>query len=291
MMSEETVVKKDIPKEAENLDVKTNKKNKKKWHIEDPDVKITFKRILAYFIIYSFLGFIVETIFGMLTKGVIESRRSCFYGPFCCIYGLGAAIMIPGLQKFKHSNWTLFIAGAIEGSAVEYVVSLIGELIFQIKWWDYSNMPFNINGRICILFTVFWGVLALGLMRLINPYIERMIDSIPKKIFNFLTIFLTVFLLFDLLFTSFGLKVFYTRLIKENNLQMKDQRNLMVTDEIMESDIVQYLSKTAFSDEKVLKTFPNIKYEDKEGNIIWVKDILTNIRPYYYRLSPKFRLK
>ena len=227
----------------------------------------------------------------MLTKGVIESRRSCFYGPFCCIYGLGAAIMIPGLQKFKHSNWTLFIAGAIEGSAVEYVVSLIGELIFQIKWWDYSNMPFNINGRICILFTVFWGVLALGLMRLINPYIERMIDSIPKKIFNFLTIFLTVFLLFDLLFTSFGLKVFYTRLIKENNLQMKDQRNLMVTDEIMESDIVQYLSKTAFSDEKVLKTFPNIKYEDKEGNIIWVKDILTNIRPYYYRLSPKFRLK
>ena len=290
-MSEETVVKKDIPKEAENLDVKTNKKNKKKWHIEDPDVKITFKRILAYFIIYSFLGFIVETIFGMLTKGVIESRRSCFYGPFCCIYGLGAAIMIPGLQKFKHSNWTLFIAGAIEGSAVEYVVSLIGELIFQIKWWDYSNMPFNINGRICILFTVFWGVLALGLMRLINPYIERMIDSIPKKIFNFLTIFLTVFLLFDLLFTSFGLKVFYTRLIKEHNLQMKDQRNLMVTDEIMESDIVQYLSKTAFSDEKVLKTFPNIKYEDKEGNIIWVKDILTNIRPYYYRLSPKFRLK
>ena len=291
MMSEETVVKKDIPKEAENLDVKTNKKNKKKWHIEDPDVKITFKRILAYFIIYSFLGFIVETIFGMLTKGVIESRRSCFYGPFCCIYGLGAAIMIPGLQKFKHSNWTLFIAGAIEGSAVEYVVSLIGELIFQIKWWDYSNMPFNINGRICILFTVFWGVLALGLMRLINPYIERMIDSIPKKIFNFLTIFLTIFLLFDLLFTSFGLKVFYTRLIKENNLQMKDQRNLMVTDEIMESDIVQYLSKTAFSDEKVLKTFPNIKYEDKDGNIIWVKDILTNIRPYYYRLSPKFRLK
>lgn len=291
MMSEETVVKKDIPKEAENLDVKTNKRNKKKWHIEDPDVKITFKRILAYFIIYSFLGFIVETIFGMLTKGVIESRRSCFYGPFCCIYGLGAAIMIPGLQKFKHSNWTLFIAGAIEGSAVEYVVSLIGELIFQIKWWDYSNMPFNINGRICILFTVFWGVLALGLMRLINPYIERMIDSIPKKIFNFLTIFLTVFLLFDLLFTSFGLKVFYTRLIKEHNLQMKDQRNLMVTDEIMESDIVQYLSKTAFSDEKVLKTFPNIKYEDKEGNIIWVKDLLTNIRPYYYRLSPKFRLK
>ena len=66
--------------------------------------KITFKRILAYFIIYSFLGFIIETIFGMLTKGVIESRQSCLYRPFCCIYGLGAAVMIPGLQKFKRKT-------------------------------------------------------------------------------------------------------------------------------------------------------------------------------------------
>ena len=72
---------------------------------EERDIKITFKRVLAYFVIYSFLGFIVETIFGMLTKGVVESRQSCLYGPFCCIYGLGAAVMIPGLEKFKKSNW------------------------------------------------------------------------------------------------------------------------------------------------------------------------------------------
>ena len=67
----------------------------------------------------------------MLTKGVIESRQSCLYGPFCCIYGLGAAVMIPGLQKFKKKNWTLFLAGAIEGSIVEYVISWLGELIIR----------------------------------------------------------------------------------------------------------------------------------------------------------------
>ena len=94
-----------LEKETENETLKKEKK-KRKWHVEDPDVKITFIRLLAYFVIYSFLGFVVETIFGMLTKGVIESRRSCFYGPFCCIYGLGAAIMILGLKKFKRSNWT-----------------------------------------------------------------------------------------------------------------------------------------------------------------------------------------
>ena len=108
------------------LEEKIKEKIQSKLVIEDPVVKITFKSILAYFIIYSFLGFIIETIFGMLTKGVIESRQSCLYGPFCCIYGLGAAVIIPGLQKFKKKNWTLFLAGAIEGSIVEYVISWLG---------------------------------------------------------------------------------------------------------------------------------------------------------------------
>ena len=279
-----------LEKETENETLKKEKK-KRKWHVEDPDVKITFIRLLAYFVIYSFLGFVVETIFGMLTKGVIESRRSCFYGPFCCIYGLGAAIMIPGLKKFKRSNWTLFIAGAIEGSVIEYVVGWIGEVIFQIKWWDYSNMPFNIHGRICILFSVFWGLLALVLIRLINPYIEILIDKIPKKIFKVTTTILTILLLFDLLFTSFGLKVFYTGFLQENNIEMKDQRDLTVSEEILNNSVVKRLAETVFSDENVLKTFPNIKFEDKDGNIIWVKDVLTDIQPYYFKLSPKYKLK
>lgn len=259
--------------------------------IEDPVVKITFKRLLAYFIIYSFLGFIVETIFGMLTKGVIESRQSCLFGPFCCIYGLGAMVMIPGLQKFKKSNWALFFAGAVEGSIVEYVMSWIGEIIFQIKWWDYSNMPFNVNGRITLTFTVFWGLLALVLIRLINPYIERGINKLSKRWFNILTIGLTIFLVLDLLVTALGLKVFYTRLIKENNLQIKGETALTVSDEVMENKIIKFLLGNIFSNEKILKTFPNIKFEDKDGNIVWIKDILTDIQPYYFKISDKFRLK
>lgn len=262
-----------------------------KQEIEEQVVKITFKRLLAYFAVYSFLGFIVETIFGILTKGVLESRQSCLFGPFCCIYGLGAAIMIPGLQPFRKSNWALFFAGAVEGSVIEYVISWIGEVIFQIKWWDYSNMPFNINGRITLTFTVFWGLLALCLIRFINPYIETGINKLPKKWFNILTIGFTIFLLLDLLITALGLKVFYTRLIKEHNLEVKDSQILMVSDEVMDNKIIKAFSKTIFSNEKVLKTFPNIKYEDKDGNIVWIKDILTDIQPYYYKFSNKFRLK
>lgn len=274
----------------ENLQ-KQKEKIQSKIVIEDPDVKITFKRILAYFIIYSFLGFIIETIFGMLTKGVIESRQSCLYGPFCCIYGLGAAVMIPGLQKFKKKNWTLFLAGAIEGSIVEYVISWLGEIVFHIKWWDYSNMPFDINGRICLLFTIFWGILALVLMRLINPYIEKFIDKIPKKLFSVLTIGGTILLILDLLITAFGLQVCYTRFTKKYDLNLVEDKNLMVSQEVLENEFVQKLSNTIFTDEKMLRTFPNIKYKDNDGNIIWVKDILTDIKPYYYKISHKFRLK
>lgn len=273
------------------LEEKIKEKIQSKIVIEDPVVKITFKRILAYFIIYSFLGFIIETIFGMLTKGVIESRQSCLYGPFCCIYGLGAAVMIPGLQKFKKKNWTLFLAGAIEGSIVEYVISWLGEIVFHIKWWDYSNMPFDINGRICLLFTIFWGILALVLMRLINPYIEKFIDKIPKKLFSVLTIGGTILLILDLLITAFGLQVFYTRFTKKYDLNLVEDKNLMVSQEVLENEFVQKLSNTIFTDEKMLRTFPNIKYKDNDGNIIWVKDILTDIKPYYYKISHKFRLK
>ncbi len=281
---------KDTAKKTKNVNEK-EEINIGKIKIDEPEVKITFKRILMYFIIYSFLGFVVETIFGMLTKGVIESRKSCFYGPFCCIYGLGAAIMIPGLQKFKRNNWTLAIGGMIEGCIIEYVVSWIGEIIFQIKWWDYSNMPLNMNGRICLLFTIFWGILAVVLLRLVNPFIERTIDRLPKKWFDIIAIVGSVFLLLDLLFTSFGLKIFYTRLTKEHNLNLKGENILTVKQEVLDNEFIKWLSDNVFTDEKVLKTFPNIKFEDANGEIIWVKDILTNIQPYYIKISDKITLK
>ena len=134
-------------------------------------------RVLAYFIIYSILGYIIETLFGLVTKGVIESRQSFLYGPFCAIYGLGAVIMIGLLQYFKKNNFTLFFGGFLIGSVVEYLVSLFGEMMLHVKWWDYSNMPLNINGRICVYFSIFWGILAIFLMTYINKKVDKVLIS------------------------------------------------------------------------------------------------------------------
>ena len=110
-------------------------KEKKKFTI----LGMTIWKLLAYFIIYSVLGYLIETLFGLVTKGVIESRKSFIYGPFCAIYGVGAVIMIGSLRHFKKNNFTLFFGGFLIGSIVEYFVSLFGEMMLHVKWWDYSG--------------------------------------------------------------------------------------------------------------------------------------------------------
>ena len=143
--------------------------------------KISIWRILAYFIIYSFVGYIVETLFALINYNVLESRKSFLYGPFCGIYGLGAVVLILSLKYFKKNNYTLFLGGFLVGGTLEYVISYIGEVMFDARWWDYSDRFLNINGRICLLYSLFWGILALILMRIINPQVDKFIEYIKKK--------------------------------------------------------------------------------------------------------------
>ena len=96
--------------------------------------KTSIWSVFAYFIIYSFLGFIIETIFALLNYGVFESRQSFLYGPFCSIYGVGAVVIILSLRyKFFKNNYTLFAGGFIVGSIVEYTVSFFGEMLLNVN--------------------------------------------------------------------------------------------------------------------------------------------------------------
>lgn len=271
---------------------KVNKEENKSKNNEKKKFKIfgfTIIQIFAYFIIYSVIGFIIETIFGFLTKGVIESRKSFIYGPFCAIYGIGAVVMLMGLQRFKKNNYTLFIGGFIIGSIIEYVVSLVGELLFDIKWWDYSNVPFNIGGRVCVWFSLFWGLLAIYLVTHIHPKVDSFLGKIPKRILKSTTIILIVLLFLDFLITCFALKMFYVRLVNDYDLDIKGvDKYLEKYTELYENPNVKKFVDTHFSNEKMLKTFPNIKVTQNNGNIIWICDILVDIQPYYIRVfTPK----
>lgn len=268
------------PKEAEK---------KKKLTI----MGLSIWRILAYFIIYSFVGYIIETIFGIITKGVWESRQSFLYGPFCSIYGLGAAIMILFLHKFSKKYSTLFFGGFIVGSIVEYLVSWIGELILGVKWWDYSNMPLNINGRICVYFSIFWGFLALYLIASFNPRIDKFINWIKAKIslkaLKTLTLSVTLILLIDCIITGIAMSFFLIRMIAKNNLNVPNKEIIIEKyDNIYNNEKLSNFIYKYWGDRKMIKTFPNIKVQDIDGNIIYIDSLLKDIKPYYFKFfEPK----
>ncbi len=270
---------------------KTNEKAKKELKIFD----YTISRIFAYFVVYSIGGFIIETVFGMLTKGVIESRKSMLYGPFCCIYGLGAICLICIPRKLKRNNWYLFFSGIFIGSVVEYIVSWLGEYIFHVKWWDYSYIPFNINGRICLLFSVFWGILTVFLNRLVNPTVDKWLDKVKEnKVWHKILIAIVIFMAIDEALTCFALKMFLTRVIYNNKLDVKgvDTYYEEYLDLYQNHQGVKKFIDVAFSDKKMIMTFPNIKLTSKDDDIILVSDVLKDITPYYLRIfNPQEKLK
>jgi len=247
-------------------------------------------RILAYFIIFSAIGVVIETIFGATTKGVIESRRCFLYGPFSCIYGTGGVAFTLLLQYFKKNNITLFLGGFVIGSIIEYVISFGAEHILHVKWWDYSDMPFNINGRICLYFSLFWGLLAVFLIRVINPEIDKAINFIKKKvnikILKGIIVATIIFMFFDSFATGVALKMFHVRMEKEYNLELKYSENEnSIYAKLYENEQVRNVIDKCFSNKKILKTFPNLKLIQKNGKVIWVKDILTDIQPYYFKIG------
>ena len=268
-----------------------NKKNKEKKKFTILEMSIW--RVLAYFIIYSILGYLIETLFGIVTKGVIESRKSFLYGPFCAIYGLGAVIMIGLLQYFKKNNFSLFFAGFIIGSVIEYLVSLFGEMILHVKWWDYSNMPLNLNGRICVYFSIFWGILAIFLMTYVNNKVDILINWAKRK-FNIrllktITILVIIFMVLDCIFTAVALRMFYARIEYSGLVNIQNgEQYLMDYEKIQETPGVQEFIDKYINDEKMLKTFPNLKITDVNGNIVYIKDLFPEIQPYYVKLfTPK----
>ena len=270
------------------LDKKKTEKSKKKFTI----MGISIWRILAYFIIYSILGFVIETLYGMMTKGVLESRQSFLYGPFCGIYGLGAVIMIIFLHKYQTKYNALFIGGFIVGSITEYIVSLFGEMILGVKWWDYSGMPLNLNGRICVFFSLFWGFLGMYLIASLNPKIDRLINWVKSKFKTYKSLkafvsVVTIALLIDCIVTGFALEFFLVRMIVKNDINVANKELVQEQyDKIYGNEKLSDFIYTFWGDKKMIRTFPNLKIKDVDGNIVYMDSFL-DIQPYYLKIYDK----
>ena len=239
-------------------------------------------KILIYFIVYSIIGFFLETVFAIFTKGTFESRQSFLYGPFCMVYGIGAICLIFTLNKYKNNTLKLFAYGMIVGAIVEYFTSYFGELIMHIKWWDYSNAFMSIHGRTCLFYAICWGVLSVPLIKYINPKLDEMIEKIYAKVsikfFKTCISSVMLFLFIDALISLHALDIFLSRISNDYNISIigveKDYKNNEILDKL-------------FSNEKMMITYPNMMVVSDNQELLEVGKILHDVPNYYYKFGNK----
>ena len=249
---------------------------------------VSIWRIIAYFIIYSVIGYVVETIYGILTMGIWECRQSFLYGPFCGIYGVGATLMIVGMKKIPKTPIWLFLGGFILGSVTEYTISYACEKFAGINWWDYSYLPYNLNGRIALRYSIFWGILAIFLVGYFNPLLGRGLESIKRKIqvpvLKGIVLSIFVFIVLDFIATAFAIQAFLVRMEIKYDLDIPNkQQAIELYDRIYSNEKVSEFIYKYLGDEKMITTFPNLKVEATNGEYIHMKELLPHIKPYYMK--------
>lgn len=152
------------------------------------------KQLFILFIIYSFIGWIIEMIFTFcLEKRVVD--RGFMIGPYCPIYGLGCLLLICLLDFCKDNILLLFVFSILICSILEYLVSYIMEKIFKARWWDYSQFRFNLNGRICLETMLPFGILGSLIVSVVNPFLIKFIDLDSFIVSIILVLFLIDFII------------------------------------------------------------------------------------------------
>ena len=223
--------------------IKVHKKEKSTVFAEG----CSFYKIIWLFFVGAFLGDIVETIFCRLTAGVWMSRSSVVWGPFSLVWGIGIAAGNAMLYKYKdRSDGFLFGMGTLIGGAYEYFCSVFTEVVFGKVFWDYSNIPFNLGGRVNLLYCFFWGIAAVVWFKLIYTRLAGWIEKIPKKTGTVLSWIFIVFMLTNVSVSSLA-------------LLRHDQRSQHVP---AQSAWQRYMD-THYDDVRIDRIYPNAKEADE----------------------------
>lgn len=161
---------------------------------------ISIKEVFSYFIVYSFLGWCTEVCYAYWKENEFVNR-GFLAGPYCPVYGFGVLLVLLLLRPVSNNIILLFFSAVFVTSVLEYITGYLLESIFHAKWWDYSNVPYNLSGYICLSFSIIWGIAALIVVLFIHPFIEGFIHSIPSSIIYSLTYIILIGMSIDLVTT------------------------------------------------------------------------------------------
>lgn len=227
-----------------------------------------FTKLFYLFVIGSFIGTILETIWAFCVDGHFEMRVGMVYGPFIPVYGGGACFLTAALYKLYKLNDTLvFVISAFVGAGFEYFCSWLQEQMFGTVSWDYSDTPFNLDGRTNLMYALIWGFLGLVWVRYLYPWTAKLIEKIPKRAGAIITTFLIVFMAFNG-FMSVTATARWT------------QR----TEGVPASNSFEEYLDEKFDNEKMEFLFPGMKKAVEAG--VTTEGIISNERPYLDATEP-----
>lgn len=151
---------------------------------------------LFFFYLYCLLGWCFESTYVSLKSRKLVNR-GFMRGPFLPLYGSGAIMMLVVSAPFQDNLLLTYIAGVIGATALEYITGVTMEALFKVRYWDYSNQPFNYKGHICLSSSVAWGFLTILMTRVIHRPIEQFVMAIPMRTLSCVTGILTVYIVAD----------------------------------------------------------------------------------------------
>lgn len=227
--------------------------------------------ILTYFIIYSFLGWVMESIVRTIAEKKIINT-GFLHGPICPIYGIGAIIMFLFLDTFKNNILFLFIISMLILTVWEYLVGVLLEKMFHTKYWDYSDHKFNFQGRICLTNSICWGILAVLFVKYIHPFMEKQIAKIDNNILYFVVGIIAICVLVDTIVSITKLKTLRGTLDKIENLNKEIKEKLKEIKALTKE--AEKTAEKAIATENIQKLVEKLKKKRNRRTMHLYKNIL-----------------
>lgn len=163
--------------------------------------------LIYFFVFYSFSGWCLEVLYYFKNERRFVNR-GFLYGPFCPIYGFGVVFLVTFFSAYKDNIFLLFLLGFFFTSVLEYFTGLFLEKTFKSKWWDYSDDPLNIQGRVCLPYSLLWGAGEVVIVNIIHPIITNVIKNIPRPFGEIFISVIIIYLIIDFTLTIASLMQF-----------------------------------------------------------------------------------
>lgn len=203
-----------------------------------------FHKYLWNIIIFSLLGLLAEFIYGF-----IITKKGFILGPLCIIYGIVATINMILLDKYKGHKIKLFIIGAITATAMQYAISFLFECILGATFWNYSEIKSNLNGRVCVIISIIWGILSVIEIELIQKLLNKILDKKINKLGKIIDGIVATLILLEIILTLWGITTYKIRMKEE-----MEGKNY-----ISNNNAIEIFQNKAFSNNNIEKIFPNLK--------------------------------